>query len=145
MTEQQYKRSNKTAYPGVMICCGIVILTLLGSVLSDGATANRVIQIIGVALSMVIATIAYIKMNTTKKGMIIIAGMGALMYMIVSIMNNNEYTFLYGFIILFSCVAYLNKRLMIWGNSVIILGYAIHCIRMYMRGTFTTDLVVQCI
>ncbi len=74
--------------------------------------------------------------------MIIIAGMGALMYMIVSVLNNNEYTFMYGFVILFACVAYMNTRLMVWGNSVIILGFLAHCIRMNVRGTFNTELIV---
>lgn len=142
MTEQQYIRSNRTVYPNVMICCAVVILTLVGAIVDKGALANLIIQIVGIIVSMLIATIGFAKYKTQKKGTILVAGGGALMYMVVSILNNNEYTFLYGFIILFSCVAYMNKRLMIWGNSVIVLGFAIHCIRMNINGTFTTDMIV---
>ncbi len=67
MTEEQYKRSNKTVYPSVMICCGMVILTLIGSVINEGASANRLTQIIGIVLAMMIATIARIKLDKTKK------------------------------------------------------------------------------
>ncbi len=74
--------------------------------------------------------------------MIAVAGAGALMYLTVCILNKNVYTFLYGFIILFSCMAFMNRRLIIWGNSVIVVGFAIHCIRMYVAGTLITDMVV---
>ena len=69
MTEEQYRRSSKTVYPSVMICCCMVVLTLMGSVLTDGESANRLIQIIGIALAMVITTVAKVKLDKTKKGM----------------------------------------------------------------------------
>lgn len=43
MTEQQYIRSNRTVYPNVMICCAVVILTLVGAIVDKGALANLII------------------------------------------------------------------------------------------------------
>ena len=140
MTREQYIRSNKAAYPLIMLTNMIVIMTLLGAMLTNGVTVNLLIQIVGIAAGMVMATVFFLTKRDQKIGMIGIAGSGALMYMIVSFLNNNEYVFMYGFIILFICTAYLNKRLLIWGNSFILIGYIAHVIRMSMRGTLTTDL-----
>ncbi len=142
MTEEQYKRSSKAVYPNIMINCAVVILTLFGAISNSGVTANLVIQIIGILLAMIMTTYAKFKLDTTKKGMILIAGGGALMYLVVCCLNKNVYTFLYGFIVLFACVAYLNKRLIIWGNGIIIVGFAIQCIRMAVSGQLITDLAV---
>ena len=145
MTEEQYKRSSRVAYPMIMVTCGMVILTLvgvlLGAVQGSKNTANLIVQIIIIAIAMVIATIAYIRIRHTRKGMIIMAGMGAVMYLIVCCINNNVYTFMYGFIVLITCIAYMNKRLIIWGSGAIILGYAIRCVRMAIDGNMNTEFV----
>ena len=130
MTEEQYKRSGKVAYPVVMISCGVVLLTLIGAMLQSQVYARTVIQVVILLIAMAVATFTYVKKDYTKRGMIIIAGMGALMYMAVSIFNMNAYTFMYGFVILICCMSYMNRRLIIWGNSIIVLGFLIRCIRM---------------
>ena len=143
MTEEQYKRSSKVAYPMIMITCGMVILTLLGVLL--GATKGNkdvmgiIIQIVLIAVAMVVATIAYIKIKHTRKGMIIMAGMAAVMYLVVCCLNNNIYTFMYGFIVLVTCIAYMNKRLIIWGSGAISLGFMIRCIRMFLNNNVDTE------
>lgn len=141
MTSEQFKRSNKSAYPFIMLTNLMVIITLIGAMSKSGATANLLIQIIGIAASMVMGTVFFLTKRDKKVGMIGIAGSGALMYFIISFLNNSEYVFMYGFVILFICTAYLNKRLLIWGNSFIIIGYIIHAIRMSLNGSFNTDLV----
>ena len=113
MTPEQYKRSSKVAYPMVMITCAMVNLTLLVAMSMKGAIANLIIQIAIITTAMIIAIIAFIKLKHTKKGMIIIAGMGAVMYLVVCILNNNNNTYIYGFIVLVTCVAYMNKSLML--------------------------------
>lgn len=140
MTKEQYIRSNKAAYPIVMLTNLMVIITLLGAMLVNGATVNLLIQIVGIFISMLFATAAFFTKRDQRAGMIGVSGAGALMYYIVSLFNNNEYVFLYGFIILFICTAYLNTRLLICGNVIIITGYIVHGVRMLSRGTLTTDL-----
>ncbi|MBQ9119816.1 MAG: hypothetical protein IJY09_07165 [Lachnospiraceae bacterium] len=143
MTKEQYTRSSKKAFPCVILTCAIVLLTLIGVILNGNKEDNTsiYIQIAGIVLSMILAVVMYITKKDRKIGMIGIAGAGALMYFIVSIFNENEFTFLYGFIILFASMTYLNKRLIIWGNSFIVLGYVIHCIQMNRFGTASSEWV----
>ena len=133
MTEEQYKRSGKVAYPVVMVSCSTVLITLLAASLRDQFYSRTIIQMVMILFAMIVATITYLRKDYTKRGMIIIAGMGALMYFAVSIFNANVYTFMYGFVILVCCMSYMNRRLIIWGNSFIILGFLIRCIKMIVN------------
>ena len=144
MTEKQYSRSNKAAYVGVCATCALVFLTLLGAILTGTNKGDEIglyVQMGIIAGCIVLATISFIIKRKRKIGMICIAGSGAIMYLAVSILNYNQYVFFYGLIILFTCMTYLNRRLIIWGNSVIVVGYAIHATRMTMLGASSSDLV----
>jgi len=138
MTEEQYKRSGKAAYPVVMISCAMVLGTLIYTAIQETLYARTVIQAVIILFAMTVATVTYLKKDYTKRGMIIIAGMGALMYLAVSIFNASPYSVMYGFVILICCMSYMNRRLIIWGNSFIILGYLIRTIRM-TKGIDTFD------
>lgn len=142
MTPEQYIRSNKSAYPSIMVLCICVILTLVGAISNKGVSSNLIIQICGVVAGMIVATVFFITKKDKKIGMIGVAGGGAIMYLFISFLNNNEYTFLYGLVVLIICVAYLNRRLLVWGNSIILVGYIGHYIRMYSIGNVTEDLMV---
>jgi len=141
MTEEQYKRSGKAAYPVVMISCAMVLGTLIYTAIQETLYARTVIQAVIILFAMTVATVTYLKKDYTKRGMIIIAGMGALMYFAVSIFNGSPYSFMYGFVILICCMAYMNRRLIIWGNSFIVIGYIIRCYRMLSdKDTFDFEL-----
>jgi len=141
MTREQYIRSNKVAYPLIMLTCGIVILTLLGAITQGAGSGNIIKQIVGIVIAMIIATVSFIIRKDKKIGMIGVAFGGALMYFVVCFLNNSAYVFMYGFIVLFICITYLNIRLIIWGNSFIVIGFIIHTLRMFKSGTFITELV----
>lgn len=133
MTEQQYKRSGKVAYPVVMVSCIMVILTLVYTIIQKGLLTRTLIQMVALSVAMLIATITYLKKDYTKRGMIIIAGMGAFMYLVVCIFNNSPYSVMYGFSIIICCMAYMNRRLIIWGNSFIALGFVCRMIRIALK------------
>lgn len=143
MTKEQYRRSSLIAFPCVVITCGIVMATLISSMVYNDKLTNveLYVQIIGTAFCIILATVSYIAKKEKKIGMIGIAGAGALMYLFISIFNDNEFTFLYGFIILFISMIYLNRRLIIWGNLFIIVGYVIHCCVMNSKGTIDSNWV----
>ena len=145
MTREQYIRSNKVAYPLIILTCAVVMVTLFGALGQGSATGSVWGQIIGIIISMGISTASFLLKRGEKIGMIGVAFGGALMYFVVSFLNNNEYIFLYGFVILFVCMTYLNMRLIIWGNSFIVIGFIGHCIRMSMNGTFTMDLIFMAV
>lgn len=141
MSREHYIRSNKIVYPMVMFTCFFVILTLIASVAQTGMSFSRGIQICGIIFFMITGTLFFVTKKDCKLGMIGISVSGGGMYLVVSFFNVNSYVFMYGFIILFICVAYLNKRIMIGGNTMIIIGYIVHCIRMYRLETFDIDLI----
>ena len=141
MTREQYIRANKVGYPLIMLTCAIVIVTLLAALGQGSDNGNIIGQIVGIAVAMVISTIAFATNRHRKLGVIGVAFGGALMYLIVCFMNNNAYVFMYGFIVLFICMTYLNMRLIVWGSSFIAVGYIVHTVRMYMNQTFDAGLV----
>ena len=103
MTKEQYIRSNKVAYPLIMLTCTIVILTLVGAITQGSDKGNVIGQIVGIIIAMAIATASFIVKKDQKIGMIGVAFGGAFMYFVVCFLNRNEYVFMYGFIILFIC------------------------------------------
>ena len=131
MTEEQYKRSGKVAYPVVMVSCVMVLITLIVTKFREQLYARTVIQGGTIFLAMIVATITYLRKDYTKRGMILIVGMGAMMYLVVTILNGSSYSFMYGFAILFCCISYMNKRLVFFGNIFIIIGFLIRCVRMF--------------
>lgn len=142
MTREQYIRSNKVAYPLIMVTCVLVVSILIFSGVSDGFYSGLWAQIIGIAVAIVVATIAYFTKRGQKIGMIMIAGMGGLMYLILSFLSNQAFVFIFGFIILFICMAYLNKRIIIGGNTMIIVGYIVLCIRLNSNGSVDSKLML---
>ena len=110
MTREQYIRSNKVAYPLIMLTCTIVIMTLLGAITQGSEKVNIITQIVGIFIGMAIATVSFIARKDKKIGMIGVAFGGAFMYFVISFLNKNAYVFMYGFIILFICMTYLNMN-----------------------------------
>ncbi len=144
MTEKQYTRSSKVAYIGVIITCSFIALTLISALafqVNKGNTASLYVQLIGILSSIILATYCFIFKRNKKSGMIGINSAAAFMYLMVCTFNNTQYVFLYGFILLFLSMAYLNKRLIIGGNIAIIVGYIIHVIKLNLLGNVDSNLV----
>lgn len=141
MTREQYKRSGKTAYLSVMVACCAIMLTLVAAIFMNGLVPRTMIQMVSIGFAMLVATITYLRKDYTKRGMIFLTGMGAWMYITVSIFNGANISFIYGFIILISCMSYMNKRLLIWGNSVMVAGFAIRCVKMLLSNNLDIEFI----
>ncbi|MBE5946500.1 MAG: hypothetical protein E7259_06110 [Lachnospiraceae bacterium] len=142
MTREQYIRSNKVAYPLIMVACVFVIGILMLSGFVNEFHSNLIAQIISIMVAMVISTVFFVRKKGEKIGMIVIAAMGGAMYLILTFMNRQSYIFIFGFIILFICMAYLNKRIIIGGNTMIIVGFIVHFMRMKANGTVEADFTI---
>lgn len=140
MTREQFKRSNKIAYPLIVLVNVFVLVTVVATIFRAGATFELIGQTVGIIASIILSTVFYLTKSEEKMGMIGVSGGGALMYCVVSALNNTEYTFLYGFVVVFICTAYLNKRLLVCGNCIVLAGYIIHYIRMFSLNMVTVDL-----
>ena len=139
MTPEQYRRSGRAAYPTILLTCIMVIVGCLVGAMVRGFELHHIIQIIISSIAAVVVTITYITNRHTKKGMIIMCFMGALAYFTVCAFNVNQMTIVYGFIIMMSCVSYMNKRLMIWGSSFMIVGLLVRTVRMALDGNLDIE------
>lgn len=141
MTREQYKRSGRVAYLILMVACTMIMLTLVVAIFMNGLLPRTIIQMVSIGLAMLVATITFLRKDYTKRGMIFLTGAGAWMYFTVSIFNGANISFIYGFVILFSCMSYMNKRLLIWGNSFMVVGFAIRCVKMYLANDFDIEFI----
>lgn len=122
MTGAQYKRANSTVFPIIMIVLGYFCLTLIASVAASEATWRVWLQLGVSAVGMIAAVVFFVTMRDTKAGSVGILASATVAYAVCVLMNTNNEVFAYAFPILFAVMAYLNVRMMIWGNSVIIVA-----------------------
>lgn len=143
MTREQYIRSSKIAFPCVILAGVLMILSIAIGLLTDGVASDpsRVTQIIGLVLSMILCAVSFFTKKDQKIGMMGIVGAGGIMYLVETILSTNECVFLYGFIFLFVALIYMNKRLVVAGNIIIVVGYIIHTARMISLGSLNGRLL----
>ena len=134
MTENQYKRANMAVFP---ILLTLVLLNsgmLLAMLVSDSATINTYVQLLVYFVTAIIIITAYITNREKYICSLILYMSGGIIYMVMMCFNMKQISFIYALPIVFSYIAYLNKRLMYISNIVVILAYIIQCVRLSMAG-----------
>lgn len=131
MTTRQYDRANGKIFPVLMIIYGYFLLTFIGAIINTGSNASLLIQIGVTAVAIVISIVAFLTKRKEKACTVALMASGALTYFIIAIINRNSHTFMYGFIFLFMAMAFMNLRLTICGNVVVILANTIRLIIQY--------------
>lgn len=127
MTNTQYKRANGTVFPAVIVILGYVCFTLIMFISNGkGIVAGTYIQLAASVFGFIACTALYITKRDTElcaNGMLLTA---IFVYAILRVVGTREDNFSYAFPILFAAVAYLNLRLIIIGNGVILLVNILH-------------------
>lgn len=134
MTENQYKRANMAVFP---ILLTLVILNsgmLLSMLVSGSATINTYVQLLVYFVAAIIIIAAYITNREKYICSLILYTSGGIIYMVMMCFNMKQISFIYALPIVFSYIAYLNKRLMYISNIVVILAYIIQCVRLSVAG-----------
>ncbi len=134
MTENQYKRANMAVFP---ILLTLVLLNsgmLLAMLVLDSATINTYVQLLVYFVTAIIIITAYITNRDKYICSLILYMSGGIIYMVMMCFNMKQISFIYALPIVFSYIAYLNKRLMYISNIVVILAYIIQCVRLSMAG-----------
>lgn len=134
MTENQYKRANMAVFP---ILLTLVLLNsgmLLAMLVLDSATINTYVQLLVYFVTAIIIITAYITNREKYICSLILYMSGGIIYMVMMCFNMKQISFIYALPIVFSYIAYLNKRLMYISNIVVILAYIIQCVRLSMAG-----------
>ena len=123
MEKDQFKRANGVVYPVLMVIMGYVFLSLLAFVAFNDAstvTWKAYIQIAGAVIGIVVSTVLYIAKRDTKlcaNGMLASA---ALMYIVVRLFGTIEGSCVYAFPIMITAIAYLDTKIIVIGNCVML-------------------------
>ena len=125
MTREQYKRANAVVYPVFSVIMGYVFLSLLAFMaFSDpsAVTWKTYIQIAGALTGIIVCTVVFLAKRDTKLCANTMVLSGVIMYMIIRLFGTTEDTCMYAFPILFAAVSYLDIRLVVISNSVMLIS-----------------------
>ena len=140
MSASQYRSANKRAYIVLMIILVYFMGTLVAGAVLNGLVPSSVIQLAVVVVAMVMSTISLIKLPDKRIGMILMMFPAATSYVVVALLNRNEYAFIYAFIFIVMSMCFYNLRLVVLGNVVV---FITNIVRLVLRGDFSDSMAVQ--
>lgn len=131
MTKRQYKEANSVVFPVLMIIYGYFLLSFVGAIATGTASGAVIAQIIVTVLAVVASIIGFITKKDSNIGAAILMIGVSITYIVIALMNQSGYVYIYAFIFLFLALAYLNMRISIAGNVVVIVTNLIRFIIRY--------------
>ena len=122
MTEQQYKRASKKVFLVVAIVYGYVVLTMLAylGANKDASVGRAVLQLVISVAVIAFSAFANAAKGGTRQGAIMICTSLAAGYVVIMLVNSTSGTWAYALPMLLATFAYLDYRLMVGGNIVVI-------------------------
>ena len=121
MTKEQYKRANGAVFSVIAVILGYFVLSMTANMLtSDMSSLRSILQIVASALGLIGAILGYVLKRGEKMGANIMLGSAALAYMVIVVVGSNANIYAYAFPILFCSMAFLQVKIVIVGNVVII-------------------------
>lgn len=120
MTSEQYRRANTTVYPIIVGVYAYLCLIMLSLCITAGGTVVTYVQMGFSIMTMIVSTIFFVTMRDTKLCGVMILISASVSYAVMVLISNNDESFAYAFPILFASMAYLNIRLVVGGNLVIL-------------------------
>ncbi len=145
MTEHQYRRANTAVFIVYMIIEGYVFLTQLVLFIAGETSWRSWIQTIVEILAIVVSVAAFIVWRGEKRCALALIGSAAMVYFVVSVVGvTRENAFIYCFPILLGAFAYLNLRMIIAGNAVIVVSNIVRIAtsgKLFSEGVATTYVI----
>ena len=131
MTEQQYKRANTAIFPVILIIMGYIAVTMVLAATVGGTGTWKIwVQFVAALLAILIMIVAFITCRATKKCGLISLSSATMVYVVVSLLNSTTDTWSYAIPVLFATMVFLNKKMIIFGNSVMLGATAIRTVIM---------------
>lgn len=131
MTPAQYRRANGRVFPVLMIVMGYMVVVLGLFMATAGFSAGSLAQMIACGIAIVGSAIVFITKRETKLCAVAILALTSLAYVVILFLNNTFLSFAYAFPILIASMVYLNLRIIIAGNFIIILSNLVKLIVFY--------------
>ncbi len=120
MTTEQYRRANKVVFPVMLIFLGYLAASMGLAALTGTAGWYTYVEMGTSLAGLIVVVVAFLAKKDTKLCGICMMGAGALVYMVFRIVGVSENTSIYAYPFLFAGMAYLNVKLLCWGNGVIV-------------------------
>ena len=132
MTKEQYRRANKVVFPIMVLILGYLLLamSLLALTQSTSAGWYTYVEIVASMIGLIVVVAVFLTKKDTKLCGVCMMAAGAFVYVVFRLVGTSEGTCIYAYPILIASMVYLNIRLVIWGNSVIV---AVNVIRVLMH------------
>ena len=134
MTEKQYKRANTAVFPILLVLVFLNAFILLALVITGGGSTNTYIQMVVYFAAMAAIVVVYITKNNKRICSMVLYSVGGVVYVVMMCFNMTQISFIYALPIIFAYIAYLDIKLMYISNAVVIIAYAIQCIRLSLAG-----------
>jgi methyl-accepting chemotaxis protein len=129
MTESQYRRANLAVYPIMLLVQGYIVFSLM-YMKNTEASINIIVQVVTAVLSLIISTVVFIKKKESKLCAIVLMTCGSIAYLVVMCLDTSTIVYVYFLPILFSSMIYLNKKLIVTGNVIVVAANIIHVIHV---------------
>lgn len=122
MTREQYKRANGAAFPIILIILGYFAITLFMYAVTgeSGSNLRTWTQVIVCTAASIGVVFGYIAKRESKTGTTIMLVSAVTAYSVICLLNITPGIYVYAFPVLFATMAYLEKRIIIVGNIVIV-------------------------
>lgn len=119
MTERQYRKANSSVFLVIIVVVGYFALSMIITMAAAGVEFRSIFQLTVSLAAIAASVVGFVAWRGKKIGGVIILFSATLAYLVIMLMGTVEGTYAYGFVILFAALAYLNQRIMVLGNSII--------------------------
>lgn len=132
MTKEQYRRADQVVFPVMVLIMGYLLLAMGALVLTGSSSAgwHTYVEMAAALAGLVVVFALFFAKRGLKICGICMMAAGAFVYAVFRLVGTAEGTSIYAYPILIASMVYLNIRLVIWGNSVIV---GVNVIRMLMH------------
>lgn len=129
MTEQQYRRASKKVFLVIVITYGYVALTMLAYLATnkDATAWKAIVQLVTAVAVIAVSAFGHATKSETRQGAIMLCTSLAVGYVVVMLLNSTAGTWTYALPMMIATFAYLDYRLMVAGNIVVL---AVNTIRL---------------
>ncbi|MBO6214389.1 MAG: hypothetical protein J6N76_02500 [Lachnospiraceae bacterium] len=130
MSKEHYIRANTTVFRINLIIVGVAILMVFLDMASHGVGSTLILELVFCVIGLLQMIFGYIRFKDQRLGAVIILGGSSLMYITVMLLQNDMAFFAFAVPVMFSCITYLDLRLLIVGQSL----YTIMPLIVLIRG-----------
>lgn len=130
MTNKQYKAANNVAFPVLMLIFGYFTLTLLAAAVTAG-NWRVYVQLASMLIAIALSVYGFFFKRDSVYCSVILLVSGAFAYSVIAVLNRTPNTFIYAFAILFVSMAFMNVKIMLAGNAVVVAANVLRLIIQY--------------